>query len=290
MMSFFRTAARRSKIIAILTLVIASGSLGTAFAMSSAGPAEPPDGSPVQFAPAVGNIPIVNGPPDTVVSTLAARLPLIANGRVVTETLPVSDTGDTAAVPVLEYDLRVSSFDGPDITEALWQANLLAGAVVDEFHARGFGDIAEAHGTLVDPSGRRQEIGGGIGHAAPNQVFNDVPGSIGTTIASLASRFGLRSTHVTTVTALQPAVVVHATTDTPAISLTALNSGGGLAAILGGPARWFEGVYLDLRDSSGAPVLLTGTAARAGAATTWVKPGLGVEPRGRAHPTGGATG
>jgi hypothetical protein len=281
MMRFFRALLGRSKISAALALAIAFGSLGTALAMSSGGPADPPDGTPMQFAPAVGDIPVVPGPPATVVRTIAARLPLVANARVVSETIPVSDTGETAAVPVLEYDLLVPGFTGSEITAALWQANLLAGAVVDEFRVRGFGTIAEAHGTLVTPDGRRQAIGGGVGRAAPNQLFNVVPGSIGATIATAASRFGLRSTRASILSALQPVVVVHATTDTPANSISALARAGGLSALLGGSPARFEGVYLEVQDGSGAPVYISATAPRAAATTLWVKPGLGIQPRGK---------
>lgn len=288
MMTFLRTVLGRNKIVAVLALALGSGSLGTALA-ASAGPAEQPDRSPIQFAPAVGNIPFVAGPPAVVVRTLATKLPLIANARVVSDTIPVSDAGETATVPVLEYDLRVPGLNGSDITEALWQGNLLSGALVDEFRARGFGQIAEAHGTLVSPDGQRQIIGGGFGHVAPNQVFNDIPGSIGASIAAAASRFGLRSTRVSTVSSLQSCVVVHAITDTPASSVAALIRNGGLRAILDGSPTRFEGIYLDVRDGSGAPVYISATAARAGAATFWVKPGLGVQPRGKLQRAPAAT-
>lgn len=147
----------------------------------------------------------------------------------------------------------------------------------------GFAGIAEAHGTLVTPEGQQQPIGGGFGHVAPNQVFNDVPGSIGTTIANAARRFGLRSTRVSTVTALQPAVVIHTTTDTPTASVNALIHSGGLSSILGGSPTRFEGVYLEIRDTSGAPIYISATAARAGAATFWADPSLGLQMRGQSQ-------
>jgi hypothetical protein len=279
-MGFFGAIIGRGKIALGLILAIAFGSIGTALAMTS-GSAGPRDGRPMRFAPAVGNIPIISGPAAAVVRRLAAKLPLIANARVVTETIPVSDEGATAALPVLEDDLHVATFYGSDIAEALWQANLLSGAVVDEFRARGFAGIAEAHGTLVTPDGQQQPIGGGFGHVEANQVFDDVPGSIATTIANAAWRFGLRSTRVSTVRALQPAVVIHTTTDTPTASVNALIHSGGLSSILGGSPTRFEGVYLEIRDTSGAPIYISATAARAGSATFWADPSLGLQMRGQ---------
>lgn len=232
--------------------------------------------SPIQIAPRRGPIPAVAGTPARVVSTIAARLPLVAAARVVTGAIPVSDEGNaTRKARVLEYDLRVSSFGGSAISEALWQGDLLSGAVADEYCARGFGTIEEIRGTLVTPNGKRSPVGGGLGNVFHDQVFNEVPGSIGATITSAAAQFGLRDVEVSTVQGLQQAIVIRATTDTPARTVAELRRSG-VGALLGGPSQRFEGVYLEVRDTSGKPLYVVETASRDGEGGGWLTPSLGT--------------
>ena len=230
---------------------------------------------PIQIAPRRGPIPAVAGTPVRVVSTIAARLPLVASARVVTGAIPVSDEGKaTRKAHVLEYDLRVSSFGGSAISEAIWQGSLLSGAVADEYCARGFGTIEEARGTLVAPNGMRRPVGGGLGNVFHDQVFDDVPVSIGATVTNAAARFGLRDVEVSTVQGLQQAIVIHTTTDTPARTVAEL-SRSGVDALLGGPPQRFEGVYLEVRDPSGKPLYVFESASRDGEGGGWLTPSLG---------------
>ena len=178
---------------------------------------------------------------------------------------------------------------GPSITKALWEGNLLAGAVADEYAARGFGQIVGASATLVATDGREQPVGGGIGHVVPDQVFDDVPSSIAATVARGGATAGLRNVAVSKVRGLQEALVVSATTDNPAQTAAALAQPGGLRSVLGGAPTRFEGVYLEVRNAAGDLVYITAAAPRAGASTFWIAPGLGVAPRGRfTAPSAGA--
>ncbi len=288
-MRFIRVVLGRRKLTMMVVAVGALASLGTALAVSSASPDKRMiDGAAARFSPRLGHIPTIAGSRSDVVGVLAARLPLVTNARVVSELIPVSDEGQTAEAPVLEYDLSVASFAGADITEALWQGNLFAGAVADEFSARGLGSFAEAHGTLVTPDGSRQPVGGGVGHVVTNQVFDAVPSTLPNAVAQTAARFGLRNTNVSTVAGLQPAVVIRATADRPQQSVASLEARGGLSAVVGGPPTRFEGVLLEIRDASGRPIYIKATAPRAGASTYWASPSLGLPDQGQlAFPSGG---
>ena len=172
-------------------------------------------------------MPQIPGPPDAVVRALAARLPLVLSAEVKTEQIPgEAGTGASTAGLLLEYRLSVPTLAGPSITKALWEGNLLAGAVADEYAARGFGQIVGASATLVATDGREQPVGGGIGHVVPDQVFDDVPSSIAATVARGGATAGLRNVAVSKVRGLQEALVVSATTDNPAQTAAALAQPG----------------------------------------------------------------
>lgn len=273
-----RTSLNRIALVVIGVLAAGFTAVGLTKAFASAGSA-PGDGAPLQISPQRGAIPIIQGDPATVVDTLASGLPLVANARVITAPVPLSDEGPPTEANVLTYDLLVPSFGGSSITKALWEGNILAGAVADEYAARGFGSIADVQGTLVDPSGARQPVGGGIGNVVLDQVFNPVPDSLGAQVAASAAQFALLNVQVSKVQGLQDAAVIVATTDSPQATVDEFLHPSGvppLETLLGGPPLQFEGTYFEVRDASGAPIYIAATAGRAGATTTWVDPSLGA--------------
>jgi hypothetical protein len=87
-----------------------------------------------------------------------------------------------------------------------------------------------------------------------------------------------------TVRAIQPAVVLIATTDTPESSVNAVRQHGALDKLLGCPRKHLEGDYLELRDATGALLYASGAARRAAAGNWFVDPSLGIRighgPRG----------
>jgi hypothetical protein len=276
--------------IALVGIAGAVAAGGTAMAVTRGTHGSPgSDRDPATFAPRRGAVPQISGTPDAVVRALAARLPLVLSAQVKTEQIP-GEAGTAASEGlVLEYRLSVPTLTGPSITKALWEGNLLTGAVADEYVARGFGRVVGANATLVAPDGAEQPIGGGIGHVVPDQVFDDVPNSIAATVARGGATASLRNISVSKVRGLQEALVVSATTDSPAHAAAALAQPGGLQSVLGGAPTRFEGIYLEVRNAAGDLVYITAAAPRAGASTFWVASGLGVAPRGRfTTPSAGA--
>jgi hypothetical protein len=82
---------------------------------------------------------------------------LSRNARVDSESIPANDGLASNPGLALRYDLKVDSVTtgGGAIAEALWEGNILAGAVADEYTARDFGKIRAAIGTLVTADGTR---------------------------------------------------------------------------------------------------------------------------------------
>jgi hypothetical protein len=80
---------------------------------------------------------------------------------VVVGTIPAESGGPGTTGFILEYDLAVPAFGGSAITKALWEGQLFAGEVANEYAASGLQPILEVHPTLVTPDGSRQLAGGG---------------------------------------------------------------------------------------------------------------------------------
>ena len=271
------TSSRRLAYVAGGCIFATAIAAGTAFGIGRATAEGPPDGIPVQLAPARGTLTVPTGTPAEVVNALAQRLPLVRSASVSTKAIPGEEAGTSTEGLVLEYELRVRAMESSAIPEALWQGNLLVGAVADAFASRGFGAISEARASLVTPQGEVRGTSAGIGLVVRDQVFADFPADVKSSIEKVAPLFGLRDIRVSYVEGLQRAIVITATTDHPKRDVTHLVYRRGLDRLLGRRSTDFEGAYLEVRDSAGATVFAAGRASRNGAGLSWAKPELGVE-------------
>ncbi len=167
---------------------------------------------------------------------------------------------------------------GAGSMRALWEANLVAGALRDEIHLAGLtGELIASNTSLRLPDGRViKYAGGGIGRVAFGQSYRnfDSP-TIASGIRSAAVGLGLRVQAVSVHRPLQaaPAVVVEATN--PAEFVKRANQI--YRAIFDGVAT-YEGQYLEARDSSGDPFFIQATAFRTGVGSRWIRPDL--DPQG----------
>lgn len=236
------------------------------------------DGAPTLFSPRRGAIPVVATTPAGVLRALDRTLPLVDNVDVVDRTIPNEDGTAGPTVLSLEFDLLVDSFEGPDLTRAIWEGNLLAGAVADHYAALGLGAIGQVLGTFVTPDGRRQVYGGGLGDVVRDQLFDEPPAAA--VVRERATVLGLRDVTLSIGRVVQATIVVEGRADDPQqTALRLAGQPGGVAELLGAAPTSFEGVVIDVRDRNGAPVLRLGTAARAGASTVWTRPDLDIPRR-----------
>lgn len=272
-----RVPSTRRTYVATVCVLGAAIAVGTTFGIARAAQAdEPPSGSPIQIAPNRGNVPMPVGPPAEVVAALAARLPLVRNARVVLSRISGEEGNTWSEGLVLEYELRVSAFEGGAIGQAIWEGDLLTGGVADVYASRGFGAIREVHAWLVTPNGQRSGTVGGVGVVVRDQVFDDFPSDVERTIAKAARLFGLRDVTVAYIQGLQRAIVITATSDHPKRDVTHLTRRRSLDVLLGRSATDFEGVFLEVKDGAGATVYSVGRAPRNGAGVSWASPELGV--------------
>lgn len=230
--------------------------------------------APGQFAPRTAPVPPLGPPADVAIRALIARLPLVDDPQLSEVTLP------ELSGKLLSYDLRVESFEGPDITEAMWQGAILTGIVADRLAASG-AQLGDVQATLVSPHGERQPVGGAIGNMVRDQAF-DIPAA--EELDQIADRLesaGMTPARVATVGGLQPAVVIRAVTRNASEAAQRYSEDqiGTLQGLLARDPRSLEGIYLEIEDVHGDPVVISALASRVGGAMIWVRPDLDKRPR-----------
>lgn len=164
----------------------------------------------------------------------------------------------------------------------MWHANLLVGDLREEMHALDpsnplFGEAID----LVANTGKTvATVDTNIGDIAYGQVFSDASDlAIESSIRAAAATAGLSVKSITIFHGLDPAPAVVVATKDPADFLQ--DADASQNAIFGGSPMTYEGVYLEVVDTSGSPVLVTSSSFRTGIGGSWIRPGL--------HPSTGPT-
>lgn len=165
-----------------------------------------------------------------------------------------------------------------------WQAELAQGALAEVMDVNE-PDLANVIvGSTIQaqlPDGTTAVVGGGAGDIAAGQQFRfpaDDAHAVGQA-RKIVKQFGLRPGSVRVLHADGAALAVTAT-------VASRHQLAGIVgrlkdALLGSPAR-YVGLYLELRDSSGAPLVKVAVALRTGVGTFWTRPGF-TEDVGIAH-------
>ncbi len=186
----------------------------------------------------------------------------------------VKRVDDPSAPLLLRLDLNAPSWERGEQLRAFWEGSLLQGAVAEDLATGQDTSTGIAGGTFVvhAPNGSTKELDAGAGKVQVGQVFRllDATGQAQATadIRASVERYGLKISSVQFVRYRDDAVAVVA--DIPPggsfHELEALRQ-----ALTGNPA-WYEGVYLEVRDETGAPIAISATAFRTGAGMMWVDP------------------
>lgn len=194
---------------------------------------------------------------------------------------PTGFTGSEGNLPVPEQlalgrwlnSTVVVADDGPGALRAVWEADLVAGALRDAVHAGGGPEIVGSEIALRLPDGRVLEHAfGGIGDIAYQQDFENPSASdLEAQIRRSFAEFGLEVTGFETVAIEQTAPAVVATSSDATSAVTDLHKI--VTATFGLPPR-YEGYYLEIRDTAGAPVVIRTAAFRSGVGHTWIRADL----------------
>lgn len=162
----------------------------------------------------------------------------------------------------------------PSTTRAIWEANLVAGALRDELHLAGIeGDLVASNVSVRLPSGKVEEnTGGGLGWVAFAQGFSDADrGSVEQQVESAADDLGLDVNSLDVLQPLQAAPAVVISVDDPKEFVA--HADDITIDLFGRPPR-YEGEYFQANDEAGQAVFVQAAAFRSGVGMRWVRPDL----------------
>jgi hypothetical protein len=285
-----RTAISRHKYRAVATAVALAAL--TAAAIGYAGRAREGvrhDMAPVQIAPAVASPSVGAAAPVPADALLARILERVKSDEIVSAKLVSTIEGASAREaettgeivppapgPFLEVTVRddgtpAGAFRG------IWFANLIGGALADDFAGHGLEPLRSVHILLQKPDGTIAEGGSGIGRVVPFQQFSgESPASLAGRVRAAAARKALEVKSLDVVPAVQnaPALVAQTSKDSAAF-VHEVETTDLLGAIFG-DTRNLEGFYLEVVGSDGEPLAKVAVANRSGVGQMWVNPRYGT--------------
>lgn len=263
--------SRRVLVAVGVALVLGGGSAIAAVTVAN-------DGSPVQFSRTTGQTPSLGTDAASIVAALKARLPNVLSIRLTNDAITNGSGNGTTNYLVAHIEIAAPADTGPEIARAMWESNLVGGALLTAFTQAGLEPPYSADLTVVLPDGKRDNVGGGIGKVVPNQVFDPITAQVQARIKQNAAAEGFTDVRVTVFPVLNEVAEIHATaTTSPAAAAAKFTSSGGLDGLLGQSENDFEGIYFQLDDAQGQPIYIQSTAPRAGAGGYWAAPSTGIQ-------------
>ncbi len=256
---------------AAAALLLSVGSAIAAVAISSG------DGSPVQFAPTTGTTPSLGTDAASILASVKSRVPDVISIRLSDDAITNESGKGTTKYLIAHLDISAPADNGPSYARASWESDLVIGALFTAFTQAGIAPPFSDELTLVLPDGTRRNVGGGLGKVVPNQVFDPVTPGTQARIEQNAAAGGLTNVRVDTFQVVNDVLMIRArTSEAPAAAASRFYKADGLEGLLGQPANDFEGVYFELDDAQGNPILIQTTAPRAVAGGYWAAPSTGI--------------
>lgn len=162
---------------------------------------------------------------------------------------------------------------------AQWEALVAEGAIADRIagDAQALQDVVgNLDVTLTFPDGTSDDIGGGAGYVRSGEVFGaqtsgDSDPEIEHDVEKVLASYGLQSDQLRVLHPLGPAVWVVASTNDPTQIQGRFDEIQN--ALLGtAPNIAYEGLYLEIDNLKGDPLIRSGTAFRNGGGVSWTSP------------------
>ena len=268
-----RRRSRRLLIVAAATLLLLGVGSAIAAVTITRG-----DGSPVQFAPTTGTTPSLGSDAASIIATIEARVPDVLSIRITKDAISNASGKGTTDNRIAHVAIAAPADHGPEIARASWESDLVGGALFTAFTQAHLAPPSGVDLTVVMPDGTRDHVGGGLGKVVPNQIFDPITPEIQARIQQNATAEGLTNVRVSTFEVVNDAIEIRATTmAAPAAAASSFSKAHGLDGLLGKSENDFEGVYFQLDDAKGNPILIQTTAPRAGAGGYWAAPSTGIQ-------------
>jgi hypothetical protein len=260
-------------ILGVGLVVVAATTVG---ALSTIGGSSGPPGFvPVQHAHSTGPSAALAGiDASTLGGALQQLRARLGDNRVTAadvRALPTTASNAGGETAVLTVD---AAHPGASAIRASWEGELLAGALRDVAAEKGLGSLDNFEISTRFPDGTVAPNDSGFGNVVRSQLFDTSPsGVIERRIRAGLADVGLKPIAITFVSALQSSPVVIAEARDPAAIVSASERAPWWTRALGDYDN-YEGYYIELRDSSGAPFLISTAAHRAGSSSGWIRPDL----------------
>ena len=284
---------RHKRLLVVCTLGVCAAAAITAGALSTIGGGSasgPPGFTPVQYAGAQGTSAALAGIDAT---TLGGALQQL-RGRLTDHRVTAADvralptTASSAGGETAVLTVDAGSRGAPAI-RATWEGELLAGALRDTAAEKGLGALDNFEISLRLSDGTVIPNDSGFGNVVRSQRFAASAPLIERRIQAGLTDIGLTPVSISFVSVLQPAPVVIAQADDPATVVEASHDARWWTKMLGNYDD-YEGYYIELRDASGEPFLISTAAHRAGSSSGWIRPDLNPRLPLKPVPTGQAGG
>lgn len=284
---------RRKRLLVVCALGLGAAAAITAGALSTIGGGDasgPPGFTPIQYAQANGSSAALAGiDASTLGGALQQLRDRLGDQRVAAaavRALPTTASNAGGETAVITVD---ASGPGAPAIRATWEGELLAGALRDIGAEKGLGALDNFEISLRFPDGTVAPDDSGFGNVVRSQRFEASPALIERRIGSGLADVGLSPVSISFVSVLQPAPVVIAQADDPAAVVEASHDARWWTKMLGDYDN-YEGFYIELRDASRDPFLISTAAHRAGSSSGWIRPDLNPPLPLKPVPTGRAGG
>lgn len=268
-----RTAIR-AVVLVVVVVAVASSQFVSRTAASG-------QGGGIQFAPrtnseAARSIP---GPPSRILDVILrqignvpidVRLGPVGPGASLTERELPSDSGTPVPGVALHVAFPAPS-GGGDVIRETWLAHLIGGALNDRMVALNLGPLRTVELLWTYPDGSVASSGSGFGRVEPAQEFDDPPQA--ERIRAAGKRFGRVALVRYLRASFQASPEVTLVVDDAEAFVRSLDENTFVQHMVGDTSR-LEGFLIDVRSSTGQPVLKLGGAARAGLGLRWISPDL----------------
>ena len=236
-------------------------------------------GSPLQLSPTEGQTPSLGSDSSSIIAAIKSRVPNVSSIQISNEAVSNASGTSTQGYLIAHIEVAAPADSGAEIARAMWEANLVGGALRTAFTQAGLTPPYGTDLTMDLPDGSNDHIGGGVGNVVPNQVFDTVTPALQSTVTQNAATEGFTNVRVSTFQVINDVMQIHATATTaPAAAAQSFLKAGGLDGLLGESQNDFESVYFEIDDAAGNPLLIRAANPRAGAGVFWADPSTGLQP------------
>ncbi len=271
------TRQRNSRLVrigAVSVAVLAVGAAGGAITLGHSNSASAGQFNPAVVAPKAQAVTErVSGGTAAEQQLLTSILSGMDSDQFLSASIGSAPAGTGQDGPWLYFTTPAGAQRGADIVKPAWEAMLVAGAYRDRSTDAGLPANIGFSIRSVMPDGSSADLAGGDSILGPQMSTPATAYTADQIVQKISAHFPTHQLVINSISFVRPnqlAPVVVATTSDPQAFI---NSDYDLKSIFG-DVNSYEGVYVQVNDEQGNPVIVLGIAPRIGEVTRWIRPNL----------------